>query len=102
MFKKWLAFVGVLLILVSAILGMALEQYWDVVRGFTPDFVDLGIWRFVQSILPISYEQLFVVALLCLLLGVGLTVPWFRERLQRENVWWEKRDEPLDKPPRIP
>ncbi|MAU01086.1 MAG: hypothetical protein CL608_28405 [Anaerolineaceae bacterium] len=41
-------------------------------------------------------------SLIGLLLGIVLTIPWWRDRLRQENRWWEKRDEPLDTPPRIP
>jgi hypothetical protein len=37
-----------------------------------------------------------------ILLGPLLAVPWWRERLRREEKWFEKRDEPLEGPPRIP
>jgi len=35
-------------------------------------------------------------------IGVILTIPWWRERFRDENRWWEKRDESLDTPPRVP
>lgn len=37
-----------------------------------------------------------------LLLGPLLTLPWWHERLKDESRWWEKRNEPLDGPPRVP
>jgi hypothetical protein len=52
--------------------------------------------------LGITPELAFILSVTGLLLGVALTIPWWRKRLQRENVWWEKRDTPLDRPPRVP
>ena len=61
----------------------------------------MEIWRFVETMLGITPELAFILSVTGLLLGVALTIPWWRKRLQRENVWWEKRDTPLDRPPRV-
>jgi hypothetical protein len=68
----------------------------------SPDDEELEFWQLVQSIIRLSHEQVFTTSLVALLLGAALTIPWWRKRLQRENVWWEKRDTPLDRPPRVP
>ncbi len=108
MFKKSLALFGLLLILWSAFLGMAWIQYWDATwdkdQGFIPSPAEeeLGFWQLAQSILPVSHELLFDISFVALLLGFILTFPWWLERLHRENAWWEKRDTPFDRPPRVP
>lgn len=101
MMREWLAFLGVLVILASTFLGLAWSQYWKAMSGSVPDLEEMGIWQFVQSNVGLTPEQAFVLSLVGLLVGVALTIPWWRERLLRENIWWEKRDEPLDKPPRV-
>ena len=43
-----------------------------------------------------------IIAGLGLLLGPLLTIPWWLERLRHEEQWFEKRDDALDGPPRVP
>lgn len=106
MLRKSLALLGLLLILSSAFFGMAWIQYWDATwdaaQDLSPDDEELEFWQLVQSIVRLSHEQVFISSLVALLLGAVLTIPWWRERLQRENVWWDNRNGPLDSPPRIP
>lgn len=37
-----------------------------------------------------------------LLLGPILTIPWWIKYFRKESQWYEKRDEPMDGPPRVP
>lgn len=37
-----------------------------------------------------------------ILLGPMLTIPWWLNRLRQEEKWFEKRDEAVDGPPRVP
>ncbi|HSM58387.1 MAG TPA: hypothetical protein VK879_19690 [Candidatus Sulfomarinibacteraceae bacterium] len=46
--------------------------------------------------------QAVIIAGIGLLLGPLLTIPWWRYRLREEEKWLEKRDEPIEGPPRIP
>ena len=43
-----------------------------------------------------------IIAGIGLLLGPILTIPWWQHRLRREQKWFEKRDEPVEGPPRVP
>lgn len=102
MFRKWLAIVGILLIVGSSAIGLAWAQYWKATRELEPELEEMGLWRFLQSIVEVTPERAIILTLIGLLLGIALTVPWWRKRLESESVWWEKRDEPLDTPPRVP
>jgi len=97
MIKKWLALIGLLFILTSSLIGVAWVQFRREV-AFNGEEVEL--WQFVQSVMGIMPDQVLTLSLLGLLLGVILTIPWWRERLRQEGMWWEKQDEPLDTPPR--
>jgi hypothetical protein len=98
--RNWLALVGLLFILASTFLGIAWAQYWKATGGRVADLEEMGIWLSVQSSLGITPDLALASTLAGLLLGIMMTIPWWRERLRRENVWWEKRGEPLDTPPR--
>ncbi len=102
MIKKLLALVGVLLILASTFVGLAWAHYWKAARGPDLEVGKMGLWQSVHSNVALTPDLALILLLVGLLLGVALTIPWWRERLKHESVWWNKRDEPLDTPPRVP
>jgi hypothetical protein len=56
----------------------------------------------VTQIIGLMEFRTAIVAGAGIFLGPLLAVPWWLERLRREEKWFEKRDEPLDGPPRVP
>lgn len=91
MWRKGLVILG-LLVFIGGLLMFAAEfgaQQSELRPGFLPStyFSDAGS---------------LIVAGIGLLLGPLLTLPWWRHRLKDESRWWEKREEPLDGPPRVP
>lgn len=96
MIKKWLALIGLFFILTSSLIGVAWVQF----RRLAFNGEEVEFWQFVQSVMGIMPDQILTLSLVGLLLGVILTIPWWRERLRQEGMWWEERDEPLDTPPR--
>lgn len=98
MVRKLLAVTGVLLLAAGSLLGIIV---FPVLRGdVSPERAAAVMWQRLQPFIPLSPEQAFFVSLIVVLFGVLLTIPWWWQRLRQENVWWEKRDEPLDPPPR--
>lgn len=91
MWRKGLAILG-LLIFIGGLLMFAAE-FSAQQRGLHPGY--LPSTRFLDS-------GALIVAGIGLLLEPLLTLPWWRHRLKDESRWWEKRDEPLDGPPRVP
>lgn len=100
MIKNWLAILGVLILLVSGFLGLAWSEYERALRELTPDLEALVVWPFLQKYVDLTPNQVLFLIIATFLLGVALTIPWWLARLQKETIWWEKRDEPLDPPPR--
>lgn len=100
MLRKSLALIGVLLILASIIFGLAWAQHRPWMGGFLSGPEESGLWQIVRSMTGVAPEQALPLSLVGLLLGLVLTMPWWRERLQQEEVWWQKRDEPVKGPPR--
>lgn len=99
MFRKWLALIGVLLILTSIIIGLAWAKHRPWMGGFLPESEPSGLWQFLRSMTGVAPEQALPLSLVGLLLGLVLTMPWWRRRLQQEELWWQKRDEPVKGPP---
>ena len=100
MAKKWLALIGLMFILVAIIIGLASGQHLLAAGVSVPESEGSGLWEMVTSLTGISTGQALALSLIALLLGVALTIPWWRERLQREELWWQERDEPVKGPPR--
>ena len=100
MLRNWLALVGVLLILAAVVFGLAWAQYRVATDGSVPDSEGLGFSLLSRSIAEVTPNRAFVWSLVALLLGVSLTIPWWRQRLRQEEAWWQERDERLKGPPR--
>lgn len=101
MIKDLLALIGVLFILAGTFLGLASSTANPLgpPAVYIEGIEETAVWQSVQSATGITLEQFFVLSMVGFLLGVILIIPWGRERLQREGLWWEKRDGPLDTPP---
>ena len=97
--EKIVAIIGGLLILASALIGLAWAAYWEGTHPVAPNAEEMEIWRVAQNVLGLTPEQALYLSLGGLLLGVACLIPWWRERRRQETLWYEKRDEPLDTPP---
>lgn len=91
MWRKGVAILG-LLIFIGGILIFTAE-FSGQQRGLRPGVYPSTVFTDGGSL---------IVAGCGLLLGPLLTLPWWHKRLKDESKWWEKRDEPLDGPPRVP
>lgn len=90
MFRKGLAILGLLLFIGGLIVFTA--EFSAQQTGLRPGF----------SSTTFTDAGSLIIAGCGLLLGPLLTLPWWYERLKDESRWWAKRDEPLDRPPRVP
>lgn len=92
MWRKVLAIVGLLIFIIGVIL-LTVEivvQQAEIERPVATRFIQLLAFR------PV------IVAGIGILVGPILTIPWWLDRFRQEEKWFEKRDEPLDGPPRVP
>ena len=100
MLRNWLALIGVLLIVTAVVFGLAWAQSKQVTEGAAAGSEGLEFPLLAESIAAATPDQAFIWSLGALLLGVLLTVPWWRRRLRQEEAWWQERDEPVKGPPR--
>lgn len=93
--KKWPAWLGLLLVLVSGLTAIVWGDGWIITLEQTSKIADGQLWRFVESNVGITLDQALIVSLIGFVLGIILILSWWRRRLQQEDEWWEERDEPL-------
>lgn len=93
MWRNVLALIG-LLIFIGGIVLLTME-----VSRQQTDIDEPAVTLVQQGLVE---RRAAIIAGIGLLLGPILTIPWWIERFRKESQWYEKRDEPLDGPPRVP
>lgn len=92
MWRTVLAIVGVLIFIAGAVLLTVEIAQQQTEEGQPPGF----------GLIQLANNRAAINAGIGLLLGPLLTLPWWIRRLQREAQWFEKRDDKVDGPPRLP
>lgn len=92
MWRKALAIIGVL-VFILGVMTLTVEIVQQQAQ------IDLQIPnRFIQ----LAQFRPVLIAGAGILLGPLLTIPRWLQRLRQEKKWFEKRDEPVEGPPRVP
>lgn len=97
--RKWLAWLGLLLILGSMFMTIAWADYWGETHEDIVGIEEINVWQFVEANTDLTPEQALILSLGSFVLGIMLVLLWWRKRVQQEDKWWEERDEPLRTPP---
>ncbi|MFW6097331.1 MAG: hypothetical protein ACOC9Z_04610 [Chloroflexota bacterium] len=95
MWRRVLALIGVL-IFIGGIVFLTVE-----VSQQQAEIAERGLETGIRFAQVFDYPAT-IIAGIGILLGPILTVPWWIEYFRQESQWYEKRDEPLDGPPRVP